>query len=294
MKKYFILFILVPTTLFSIILKTPQSTLTIDLEASKLPSKEVAVQREREGKTIEETWKGIEIEEIINMEDYDEIIFRSADNYMIRLAQKQIQDNLVIVATSKNGELIASKEWRLIAPTLREMYWIKGLKEIEIVQKSYNLFPNTIYLGENYINYIGIKNSLPPYGKGQGIYFSNLYPDVFPIFNDKFTFVTKDGIIKKYAYEKYLKSAALIKLDSGYLLKSSDMPAGMWLKSLVYIQHDKRALVFQDQLKSWNELADLLDWKEIPEEMRFKPFGKNHSLKSLKDEKWQDILYFYW
>jgi len=294
MKKYLIIFILIPTWLFSLIIKTPESTSSIGLDSLQLPLKKITTERVNQGETSKEIWEGVAIEKIIAASAYDEIILRSFDGYMIRLTKKQIEDNHVILAIGKDGENREEAKWRLVSPTLREMYWIRGVEEIELVKQAFNLLPNTIYLAENYIDHIGIRDSLPGNGKAEGIYFSNLYPDVFPILEGEFTFLTKDGIIKKYNYNRYLEKAVIIKADSAYSLKSPDMPGGMWLKFLAYIQHDKRAIIFRDQVESWEKLATSLEWNKVPKNISYEPFGGSHQLNKLKDEEWDDILYFYW
>src|SRR6056297_2443351 len=186
MKKYLIIFILIPTWLFSLIIKTPESTSSIGLDSLQLPLKKITTERVNQGETSKEIWEGVAIEKIIAASAYDEIILRSFDGYMIRLTKKQIEDNHVILAIGKDGENREEAKWRLVSPTLREMYWIRGVEEIELVKQAFNLLPNTIYLAENYIDHIGIRDSLPGNGKAEGIYFSNLYPDVFPILKGEF------------------------------------------------------------------------------------------------------------
>ena len=41
------------------------------------------------------------------------------------------------------------------------------------------------------------------------------------------------------------------------------MPAGMWIKNLVYIQGGDKAIIFKNQFKNAKEISTLLGWERI-------------------------------
>ena len=66
---------------------------------------------------------------------------------------------------------------------------------------------------------------------------------------------------------KYLKNAVLIENDNSLDLKSPNMPAGMWIKDLAYVQVFDVAVIFQSHFTSLSKVNDLLNWNNFPDEV---------------------------
>ncbi len=106
-----------------------------------------------------------------------------------------------------------------------------------------------------------------------------------------------DGVKHILDYEEHLKNAVLIKHGNSFDLQSPDIPAGMWIKKLAYVQLFDRAFIFQNEFKGIRELSALLEWDRLPENVTLRINGKTENKKTtdfFENFKWKNIEWLEW
>ena len=291
----------VSTMLFSI--ELVDSDRIINLERSKLDSYEkieIATHRNKDGEEKNDNWIGVKLTDILHEYDvsnYDKLCFISSDNYLVRVTKEDILNNESILALVRNGKTLDDEHIRLVIPGIRDMFWIQDISTIKTESISDMPFPHTIYFAEPILLNKQIRDELPPFVKVSGYTFPEIMSQAFPFLKDDILVVGKDGVKHSLDYDKYLKNAVLIKTGDSFDLKSPNMPACMWIKDLAYVQIFDVAIIFQSQFKSLNNVNNILNWKNFPEEVIFH-FGENSKKQSSNEDfntgNWSEAEWLEW
>ncbi len=274
---------LISTILFSI--ELVDADRVINVNRSKLDSYEkveLATQRNKDGEEKNDNWVGVKLTDILEeyeISNYDKLCFVSSDNYLVRISRDDILNKEVILALVRNGKTLDDKHVRLVIPEIRDMFWIQDISMIKTESISDIPFPHTIYFAESILLNIQIRNELPPFVRVNGYTFPEIMASAFPFLKDDILVVGKDGVKHSLDYEKYLKRAVLVKNGDSFDLKSPDMPAGMWIKDLAYIQIFDVAVIFQSHFISLTEVNSILSWNNFPAEVILY-FGENAEKQS--------------
>ncbi len=269
---------LLSAVLFSI--EVEDADRVINIDRAKLESYEkveLTTHRNKDGEEKNDDWIGIRLTDILHEYDisnYDKLCFISSDNYLVRVSRDDILNNKSILALVRNGKTLDDKHIRLVIPEIRDMFWIQDISIIRTESISDIPFPHTIYFAEPIILNTQIRDELPPFVKEIGYTFSEIVSEAFPFLKDEILIVGNDGVKHSLDYDKYLKNAVLIKIGDSFDLKSPDMPAGMWIKDLAYVQLFDVAVVFKHHFASLSEVNGLLNWDNFPNEVILH-FGKN-------------------
>lgn len=299
MKVKIIFFLLIITlSLFSLTIIDQSKSFEISLdELSSFQQSEKNTQREKNGKMRKETWYGADLNSILkeyHIEDFDQLRFTSADNYQVRLTKQKIVEYLPIIALQKNDTKLEEDKIRLIVPQISDMFWIQGISQIVTEEENKMPLPNTLFTAEPILDKMEIVPDPAPFVDVQGYYLRDLLADVFPMLQTEFLLISADGVSHKLDFDQFLKNAVLILDDNKYNLQSSDMPGGMWIKNLAFIQMFDRVIFFQDQFSNWHDLAKLAGWKEKPQ-ILFDQNGNEIDLNiSFDDPQWQNIEKLTW
>ena len=281
-----------------------------DLEKFKIVK--YHTKREKRGKIKDETWKGVYLGDILKtvstkyqaskkttsldnisselpQKDYYSLIkCSSIDNYMIRLTVKQIEVSKPIIALEKNGKKLSENKIRLVSPNLRDIYWISGINKIE-TEKEYKVIPvNNFFI--KYLNKkVKLKKSLPPFERSNGYYFKDIASEIFSNYTGEYVIIGEDGMLRRLNYKNYLSKAILEYENGKYTLKSPQMPAGMWIKNIIFIQGDNHGLVLLEKDLSPLEILKLLKINIIAPKIRL--MTKNKSLDLPSDTKFSDKIW---
>ncbi len=245
----------------------------INLDRTKLDSYEqfeLVTQRNKDGEEKNDNWIGVKLTDILvefNITNYDKLCFRSSDNYLVRVSKEDILYGEGILALVRNGKTLADEHTRLVIPTIRDMFWIQDISSIKTESISDTPFPHTIYFAEPIMLQTQIKDELPPFVKVTGYTFTEIMSQAFPFLKDEVLVIGKDGVKHSLDYDIYLKNAVLIARDDSFDLKSPNMPAGMWIKDLAYIQIFDVAVIFQHHFSSLKDVNNILNWENFPEEV---------------------------
>lgn len=303
MKKILLIgtLLIISSILFSLDLIDAESTYTIDkIDLEKFERIKLTTHRDKDGEEKNDNWIGVKLTDILdeyNISNYDKLCFISADNYLVRVNKEDLLSNEGILALVRNGKPIEDENIRLVIPAIRDMFWIQDIITIKTEMISDTPFPHTIFFAEPILQKTQIRNELPPFVKVTGYTFTEIMDQAFPFLKDEVLVVGKDGVKHSLDYHKYLKNAILIKNEDSFDLKSPDMPAGMWIKNLAYIQIFDVAVIFHTRFSNLKDLHKLLSWKNFPESITI--FNENGFLKlssdlSLNNKVWIDVQRLEW
>ncbi len=292
---------LISTILFSI--ELVDADRVINLKRSKLDSYEkveLTTQRNKDGEEKSDNWIGVKLTDILQeyrISNYDKLCFISSDNYLVRVSKEDILNKEVILALVRNGNTLNDKHIRLVIPEIRDMFWIQDISTIKTEFISDIPFPHTIYFAESILLNTQIRDELPPFVRVIGYTFPEIMAQAFPFLKDEVLVVGKDGVKHSLDYEKYLKRAVLIKNGDSFDLKSPDMPAGMWIKDLAYIQIFDVAVIFQSHFTSLVKVNSILNWNSFPAEVILH-FGekaeKQNSTAKFNTGNWSKAEWLEW
>ncbi|MDP8267639.1 MAG: molybdopterin-dependent oxidoreductase [Candidatus Tenebribacter davisii] len=254
--------------LFSIEITDNERVINLELsDLNKFEKVEIATHRNKDGENINDNWVGVKLIDILteyNITDFDKLSFASSDNYLVRVYKKELLNSTSILALERNNKILDADQIRLVVPHMRDMFWIQGISNIRTETIANIPFPHTIYFAEPIIQNTQIKTELPPFVEVTGYTFPEIMVQAFPFLKDEVLVVGKDGVKHNLNFAKYLKNAVLIKTNDSYDLRSPDMPAGMWIKDIAYIQIFDIAVVFKDHFESLSHVNELLNWKTFP------------------------------
>lgn len=268
-KTFFtLLSFLVINSLISIQIINNGSLINLEIsEMEKYEQIKIQTTRDKDGKIKDDEWIGISIQEILkktSIDDFDNLKFSSADNYMARLSKEQIEKEFPIIALQRNGKKLNADNIRLIVPNMRDMFWIQGIAKIETEKENQFDCPKYIYTAEIILKEKPLKKNPTPFTRCVGYHFRDLLIKNVPNLSGEILLIAEDGVSHKFDYEQFLSEAVLIKDGEKYHLKSSQMPAGMWIKNLAFVQIENRGFVFGNCIEDWNSLKEIMKWK-IPQ-----------------------------
>ena len=292
---------LISTILFSIEFIDTDRVINLDREKLESYEKvEIATHRNKDGEEKDDNWVGVRLTDILQEYDianYDKLCFISSDNYLVRVSKEDIINNESILALVRNGKILTNEHIRLVIPTIRDMFWIQDISTIKTESISDIPFPHTIYFAEPVINRTQIRDELPPFVKVSGYTFPEIMAQAFPFLKDDILIVGKDDVKHSLDYDKYLKNAVLIKNGDSFDLKSPDMPAGMWIKDLAYVQIFDVAVIFQSHFISLTEVNDILNWDSFPDEVILhfvEKTEKQNSNENFNIGNWNKVEWLEW
>lgn len=95
---------------------------------------------------------------------------------------------------------------------------------------------------------------------------SDLLADLSPNQEKQVIVYSRDGLKQNLSYPSQLEGAVLEKAETGILnLKSPQIPGGMWVKDLIYVQCDNQALISASHLSRLIELSKVFSWQSGPD-----------------------------
>lgn len=299
MKKLFIIvLVLITFTLFSITFIDDERVIEISFEdlATK-PQLELETQRDKKGEIIDDNWIGADLKALLtelNIVDFDQLKFTSEDNYQVRLSKQEIEEYAPLIALQRNGKALNEAELRLVVPQIHDMFWIQGITSITTEKANKMPLPHTLFVAEQIISKLEVISEPKPFTNVQGYFFIDLVSGIFPMLQSEFLLVGIDGVSHKLDFEKYLKNAVLIIDEDKLNLQSPNMPAGMWIKNLTYIQMFDRAVFFKDKILNLHNMSKLLGWKEIPEYFIDQDENQIEANLNFDDPIWQNVKKVKW
>ncbi len=276
---------------------------TIELTREQLQQMDaiqIETSREKKGLTITENWTGIQVAQLTQLlgrPDFLSVILRSDDNYQVRLSREELEQSSAVIAWAKDGKTLNDGATRLIVPNMRAMYWIFNPSRIIFETEKSAIKPTALILLNSLEASLTYQEKLTPFEKDSGYRFKDIALTAFPDVRGNFRLIAQDGITHVLDYQTYLENAIVAENGDSLNLKSPDMPAGMWIKNLVYIQKDDLCIVNSGICKDMTEVLNLLSID--PETVSIKADNENKTVldynKNFADPQWsQSRKVFLW
>lgn len=233
----------------------------------QLTMEDFQTKRHKDERDLIENWQGINLQKWLISQDYTDfqsLRFESEDNYMIRIHKAELDSMQGYIALKKDNNFIDSTEVRIIFPGQRDMYWIRNIDKIYLEDFKPVPAPNQIYIWDSVSSKLIYRNDLTPFVNISGYYIDDIMKGIFHSDEGSVILVSRDGLKSRLEYPKHLKGAVLeVTKDGALNLKSPAIPAGMWLKDIVYLQCGPYAVIRYDFLYHLNTLYKTLDWKSL-------------------------------
>jgi hypothetical protein len=303
MKKLFLMVIMLSflASLGAVTLKTAEKSVELDIPAlfAALPA-ELVTEKEKDGNVEQRHWQGIFLQELLaksNISEFDQVKFSSEDNYLVRLSQEEITRHNPMIALRLNNEVLKDNN-RLVIPDMPGMYWIRSVALIEIEQNPEMVMPQTLYFAEPHLAKIDLTADPAPFTDVQGYYLPQLLQVLMPSLEGQYLLTGVDGISHLLDYSDYLTKAVLVKTEKGYIMQSPQMPGGMWIKNLAYIQKGETAVIFRSQFADWQDVQTLAGWQNLPANIKTMHSDNDQKIIAtdlpLEDAKWNNIQKLVW
>ncbi|MGC9361296.1 MAG: hypothetical protein ACP5F3_00030 [Candidatus Syntrophosphaera sp.] len=242
---------------------------TFDPEAlASEPRQEFETLRDKDGTARLDTWEGFRLDALLKEmieQPYTVVRFESEDNYMVNLSQAEFDTLACWLVFSRDGEAFPDKGSRVIFPTLRDMKWVWNPQRIVFEDFDPLGMPASFEFLDERLKEENLLEDPAPFTNTRGYYFADLLPKTS---RDEACFVvlySADGMKLSLEYPRHLEGAILEATDDGLNLKSSQIPGGMWLKGIIYIQIDDFALIHTGNLDALIALNRVMDWQLSPD-----------------------------
>lgn len=231
-----------------------------------LPQTEITTFRTREEGTRKDVWKGIRFDNWLKenkLRDFSTIRFESDDRYMMSFEKVVFDTTSCWLVTQNDKEIFKPENYRVIFPNLTQNYWVRNISRVVLEDFRPIPLPKRIYMmdGSDSRNWSPDLQSLnlhfepKPFVNIHAYVWEELMQSLGSGKKADVVFFSADGFKLRLAYPTHLKGAVLELTDTGELnLKSPQIPGGMWVKDIIYIQIGKAALLRKDAL---NRLIDL-------------------------------------
>ena len=301
MKKIIIilslLILILPMLAITVIDKNTEHQLEIK-DFSKA-MEDISTEKDKDGKLQIRNWRGIKLQKILSkydITDFSSIRFTSADNYLVRLSKDDILNNDPLLAFYEGGEPLEGNN-RLVSQQLSAMFWIQDIAIIATENTPSLSQPRVLYFAENILADMELITAPEPFIKTEGYYLRDVFAKIMPITDGEYQLVAKDGTSHYLDFTGFLQKAVLVKTYDGYNLQSPQMPGGMWIKNLAYIQKGEMAIIFRDQYQNFSAVTKLLNWHNKPQKLTlYTAEGKNiiTDLPDFKDDLWKKSLKLVW
>jgi len=242
-------------------------------ELYKKEMQEIKTTREKDGIVRLNTWQGFRFDIWLKQQklgDFATIRFESSDRYQVTLEKAEFDSLESYIVTGQDGVPFEENMLRLIFPALREMQWIKGLERVVLENFQPLIRPRRFYLMQETLKKYTLQQDPKPFVKTQGWFLSDILMDLSEAEEKQVILCSRDGLKQHLIYPLHLEGAILEKTTEGhYNLKSPQIPGGMWMKDIIYLQCDNYALISDDSINQLIRLAKTLHWETTPE-MQFR------------------------
>ena len=252
-----------------------------DLSKEKLA--EYQTLRHKNGEDTVDYWKGVDLLPWLathKLDNWQSLRFESRDNYIVRLHRAELDTMPGYITLEQNGSKLDSTEVRVIFPDQRERFWIRDVARIYLEDFEVAPRPRQILIADM-LNLPLISNPEPFKGIS-GYRMADLMAKVFFTDIGSVIMVTRVGSRIRLEYPKHLEGS-ILELDTGGKLnfKSPIIPAGMWLRDVVYIQCGPYAML-RGQDTKLEDIAKILEWKTSPSYRVLEPSTKTYSMEEIR------------
>jgi hypothetical protein len=227
--------------------------------------------RHKDGRDIIDNWQGIPLQKWLleeGFDDFQSIRFESDDRYMVRIHKAEMDTMPGWIALVQNNAPIDSSEIRIIFPKQRDMFWVRGIARIILEDYRPVPKPHQLFISDIAFAQIPLLTDPAPFKDIKGYNFDTIMEEIFCDNEESVVLVSRDGLRLRLEYPKHLKGAVIeFTKEGNYNLKSPNIPGGMWLKDITYMQSGPFAIIRKDFLSELVALYKLLEWK-VPDNLQ--------------------------
>ncbi|MDD3562345.1 MAG: hypothetical protein PHR32_01545 [Candidatus Cloacimonetes bacterium] len=250
----------------------------------RIQGQEFQTTKELDGETITTTWKGIRFDKWLKEQklgdfskialqsgdhfegDFAKIKFISGDRYEMTFNRAEWDTLTCWLAYSQDGELFPKEQFRIIFPHLYSQFWVRDLQEVRLEDYQENPMPQKLTSMSIFFMEQKLITDPKPFVKMRGYRFDDFIGELSENPIKEVLIYSADGLIQNLSYPKQLSGAVLQIDENGkYNLKSPQIPGGMWMKDVIYLQCDARALIDMKYFSKLVPLAKTLAWPLGPE-----------------------------
>lgn len=231
---------------------------------SQLPTSEITTYRTREEGVRKDHWVGIRFDTWLRengLRDYSTIRFESDDRYMMSFEKVAFDTTACWMVFENDKEKFSPEHYRIIFPHLTQNYWVRNISRIVLEDFDPIPIPKKIYPMQRVTANLRLIVDPTPFVGISGYYFEDMMRYLKSGKKADVVFYSEDGFKIRLSYPMHLKGAVLELTDSGMLnLKSPQIPGGMWVKNIIYIQINKTAMISESHLNKLIDLNKLFTW----------------------------------
>lgn len=222
--------------------------------------------RERNEVIVTDSWQGINLQKWLQENKhtaFKSLRFESTDNYMVRISRAEYDSLRGYIALKRDGKWLESRDIRVIFPDLREMYWIRKVDKILLEEYKPAPSPQQIYVWDAVKLKLELKTKTIYQQEVSGYLFEDVLKDFLQAVEGPIVLYARDGLKNNLDYPQHLKDALLEVGEDGSLnLRSPVLPAGMWLRDIVYLQCGSVAVIRYDFIYMLPALYNALGWSD--------------------------------
>lgn len=235
----------------------------------RVQGKEFTTTKELDGEIQTSTWKGMRFDTWLQEQDlgeYSRIKFVSSDRYEVSFNRVEWDTLSCWLAYSKDDEIFPQEQLRVIFPYLRSQYWVRNLKQVHLEDYKQIAMPKRFIPFSAFMGSQKLIKDPQPFVRLQGYRFDDFISILSEKPSKEIVLYSKDGLTQNLSYPAQLAGAVLELTESGsYNLKSPQIPGGMWMKDIIYLQCDAVALIHEKHISALIPLARILEWDLSPE-----------------------------
>ncbi len=287
MTKYLLLMALLNLVLLSLnalqIVRADGVAISYDnAELHKSELHELKTSREKDGVLRLSNWQGIRFDKWLKEQglgEYLNIRLESSDRYTVILSRAEFESIESWLVMAQDNEHFADNSLRIIFPSLREMQWIRDVSRIVLESFEPLSKPERFMLMKTFLDAQTLLKDPAPFVNVSGWYFSEFLPKLSGEEYKAVVLYSRDGLKLNLEYPFHLETAILVKNpDNTYDLKSPQIPGGMWIRDIVYLQCNETALIELSSISSLISLHKLLNWESKPD-MQFSIYMPNEVMQ---------------
>lgn len=269
MRKYNLLLILLLVSFslqgFELVLKNGVSGDFPNSSFTTLPREDLVTFRTREEGTRRDTWQGIRLDNWLrenDLRDWSVIRFESDDRYLVSFEQVAFDTTSCWLMMQQNGREFAPEEYRVIFPNLTQNHWVRNISRIVLEDFRPLPLPKRIYPMQSLLAGLTLHENPQPFVNIRAYRFEEIMRALGSRRKAEVILWTSDGLKLNLEYPKHLQGAVLELHPEGYYgLKSPQIPGGMWMKRIIYVQVNKRAMLDSSSFRKVIDLNGLLRWE---------------------------------
>ena len=230
---------------------------------------QVTTTRHRDGRMQSEIWQGLRLDNWLmdnGFTRWQNIRFEAEDNYVINMHRAEFDSLQCWMVFQQGQTTLDSLNYRVIFPALRDLHWVRGVQRIILEDFNPMLMPQRLLIWEKEAQNLEVYDDPAPFVRVKAYALDDIIQGIMRLGRAEVVLVSSDGLRLRMEYPRHLGGAILEIGEGGALnLKSAQIPGGLWLKDIMYIQADNLVLITAKGLAQLVELSLLLGWELTPE-----------------------------